>query len=221
MDILWQDLRYSVRMLAKVPGFAVVAILTLALGIGANTAIFSVVNRVLLTRLPFRQPDRLVMVWERNPHRNNNQNVSSPANFLNWQDRNTVFEQMAASYDNRVNLTGEGDPEEVAIQAVSPNLLSMLGVNAAIGRTFTAEDGQAGHDDVVILSYGLWLRKFGGDPNLVGKSIQIDGKSMPVLGVMPRGFDIFIKQGSLINQRSELWTPIALRKSPGREAGGL
>ncbi len=95
----------------------------------------------------------------------------------------------------------------------------MLGVNTAIGRTFTAEDGQAGHDDVVILSYGLWLRKFGGDPNLVGKSIQIDGKSMPVLGVMPRGFDLFIKQGSLINQRSELWTPIAFTEK-SRTRGG-
>ncbi|MGH9703369.1 MAG: ABC transporter permease, partial [Candidatus Acidiferrales bacterium] len=219
MESIWHDLRYSLRVLAKAPGFTAVAILTLALGIGANTAIFSVVNRVLLTRLPFQKPDRLVMVWEKNPHRNYDRNVVSPANFLNWKDRNTVFEQMAASYDGRVNLTGEGDPEEVAIQSVSPNLFSMLGVNAAIGRTFMTEDGLEGHDDVVILSYGLWLRKFGGDPNLAGKTIQIDGKSMPIVGVMPRGFDLFIKQGSLINQRSELWTPIAFT-AKSRTRGG-
>ncbi len=222
MDTLWQDLRYSIRMLAKAPGFTAVAILTLALGIGANTAIFSVVNRVLLTRLPYRQPDRLVMVWEKNPHNSSGRNVVSPSNFLDWQDQNTIFEQMAASYDARVNLTGNGEPEEVAIQAVSPNLFSLLGVNAAIGRTFTAEDGQTGHDNVVILSYGLWLRKFGADRNLVGKTLQIDGQAMPVVGVMPRGFDIFVKQGSLINERSELWTPIAFTaKSRGRRGRWL
>jgi putative ABC transport system permease protein len=219
METLWQDLRYSIRMLAKAPGFTAVAILTLALGIGANTAIFSVVNRVLLTRLPYQQPDRLVMVWEKNLHNTSGRNVASPGNFLDWQDQNTVFEQMAASYDARVNLTGKSEPEEVAIQGVSPNLFSLLGVNAAIGRVFTAEDGQQGHDNVVILSYGLWQRKFGADGNLVGKTIQIDGQAMPVVGVMPRGFDIFVKQGSLINERSELWTPIAFT-AKSRVRGG-
>jgi putative ABC transport system permease protein len=222
METLWQDLRYSIRMLAKAPGFTAVAILTLALGIGANTAIFSVVNRVLLTRLPYQQPDRLVMVWEKNPHNTSGRNVVSPDNFLDWQSQNTVFEQMAASYDARVNLTGKDEPEEVAIQAVSPNLFSLLGVNAAIGRVFTAEDGQQGHDNIVILSYGLWQRKFGADRNLVGKTIQIDGQARPVVGVMPRGFDLFVKQGSLINERSELWTPIAFNaKSRGRRGRWL
>ncbi len=209
METLWQDVRYGIRTLVKTPAFTAVAVLTLALAIGANTAIFSVVNRVLLTRLPYKQPDRLVMVWEQNPHRKFDRNVVSPANFLDWQDQNSVFERMAAVYDGHITLTGNGEPEQVPIQAVSPGLFSLLGIDPSLGRTFTAEDGQQGHDNIVILSYGLWVRKFGGDPSVVGKTIQLNGQAMPVVGVMPRGFELFVKQGSLIGEQAEFWTPIA------------
>src|ERR1043165_5987890 len=121
MEAMWQDVKYGVRMLAKSPGFTLVAVIALALGIGANTAIFSVVNAVLIRSLPYRSPDRLVVVWEKNRNRGRDQNVISPANYLDWQDQNTVFDSMAALFDNRTNLTGVDDPEELPIQAVTSN----------------------------------------------------------------------------------------------------
>jgi putative ABC transport system permease protein len=127
LETFGQDLRFGARMLRKNPGFTAVAILTLALGIGANTAIFSVVNALLLTPLRFKDPDRLVMVWENLRTGNNPENNISPANFLQWQEHNTVFEQMAAMYDDHLNLTGEGEPEQISYKGVSPNFFTLLG----------------------------------------------------------------------------------------------
>ena len=206
MERLWQDLKYGARMLAKSPGFTAVAVIALGLGVGANTAIFSVVNQVLLRQLPFQDPSRLVMVWEKNRPRNRDRNVISPANFLDWRDQNAVFDDMAAFLDFRFNLTGTAEPEELPGEIAMVNLFSVLGATAEFGRTFEPGDGAEGNN-VVILSHGLWQRRFGGDRDVVGKSIALDGKNYTVIGVMPPDFRLYVKQGSLIGKPVELWVP--------------
>src|SRR5436309_6657441 len=129
METMWQDLRYGLRPLAQAPRFTAVAAIALALGIGANSAMFSVVDAILIKPLPYKDPHRLVMIWEANPYRGDAKNVISPGNFLDWQLQNTVFEQMAALYETRLNLSGSGEPEELRGQAVSANLFPMLGAN--------------------------------------------------------------------------------------------
>ena len=208
MEALWQDLRYGIRMLAKSPGFTAVAVIALALGIGANTAIFSVVNAVLIRSLPFRNPEQLVMVWEKNRPRNRAQNVISAANYLDWRDQNTVFEQMSGVFDYRANLTGVDDPEELPTQVVEANFFDLLGVNASLGRTFVAEEGVAGHDNVVVLGQSLWKRRFGGDPAMIGKTIKLSGQDFTVIGIAPPDFQFLIKSGSLTGKQAELWMPM-------------
>jgi putative ABC transport system permease protein len=224
MATLLQDLRYAIRMLAKAPGFTVVAVLTLALGIGANTAIFSVVNATLLARPAYKQPERLVMIWEWNRHLapdrsvveplnfSHDRNVVSPGNFLHWRVDNTVFDEMAAWYDFDTNLTGQGAPERIPSQAVTPNLMSLLGVKARFGRIFLPEDGEAGKDDVAILGYDLWQRRFGSDSSIVGKTIVLDGQVLTVVGVMPPGFQFSVMHGSLTGEPPELWEPLTFSK---------
>ena len=211
MQSILQDLKYGVRMLARSPGFTMVAILTLALGIGANTAIFSVINATLLARLPYKQPDRIVMVWEHHRIRGFPHNPVSPGNFLHWRDANTVFEQMAAFYDFRANLTGSGEPEQIAGQALTPNLFSLLGVNAQLGRIFVEEEGKPGKGEVVLLSDALWQRRFGADPDIVGKKIMLGGQSTEVIGVMPRGFQLLIHQSSFTDEPAQFWSPLAFK----------
>jgi putative ABC transport system permease protein len=211
MQTLLQDLKYGLRMLAKSRGFTIIAVLTLALGIGANTAIFSVINATLLARLPYSHPDRLVMVWEHNGSRGFPHNSVSPGNFLHWQDANTVFDQMAAFLDFRANLTGTGEPEQIPGQAVTPSLFPLLGVNAQLGRTIVAEEGTPGNDGVVLLSHALWRRRFGGDPNIVGKKIILEGKSTVVVGVMPPGFQLLIQRNSFTVEPAEFWSPLAFK----------
>ena len=209
LETFLQDLRYGARMLRKNPGFTAIAILTLALGIGANTAIFSVVNSLLLTPPHYKQPEQLVMVWEQKPSGNWFQGSVSPANYFQWVDHNTVFDQIAVSYDDHANLTANNsDPEQLAYQGVSANLLSMLGTEPILGRTFSAQDAVPGNSDVAILSFGLWQRRFGGDRSVIGRKIQLDGNPCTVIGVMPRGFQLFIKRGSFTGEQSELWSPI-------------
>jgi putative ABC transport system permease protein len=210
MNSLLQDLRYGVRMLLKKPGFTVIAVLALALGIGANTAIFSVVNTLLIRPLPFRDADRLVMVWEYNRIRDNHQNVISPANFMDWREQSTVFEDFAAFNDARLNLTGAAaDPLEIPAQRTTPNLFSVLGVEPIMGRNFTAEDAAPGSAPVVIISYALWQSRFGGDPSIVGKNITLNGTSATIVGVLPAGFQWFIKKSSLTGNPAELWMTFA------------
>ena len=210
METFWQDFRYSWRLLLATPGFTLVAVVALALGIGANTAIFSVVNAVLLRPLPYRQPEQLVMVWEHNRPRARAQNVVNVANFLDWRDQSTVFAQLAGFYDTRFNLTGVAEPEELIGQVVEPNFFPLLGVDAARGRTFTPEEGRQGGPNVVILSHGLWQRRFGADPGLVGRTIKLNGQDYNVVGVMPPEFRFFVRQGSLSGQPSEMWLPLSL-----------
>ena len=199
---LWQDLRYGARMLLKQPGFTLIAALTLALGIGANTAIFSLVNAVLLRALPYPEPGRLVRFWETNPGRGWTEFSASAPNFAYWRKQQSVCEQLAAYGFNTFNFTGSGEPERVAALRVTANLFSVLGVAPAHGRDFLPEDEQSGRNHVAILSDGLWQRRFGADPNLIGRQIQLSGESYTVVGVMPPGFQL--------TQGTELWTPLTL-----------
>jgi putative ABC transport system permease protein len=219
MDTLLQDLRYAVRTLSKSRGLTAVAVIALALGIGANTAIFSVVNAAMIRPLPFKDPDRLVMVWEHNRNRGRTQNVVNPANFMDWQDQNSVFQEMAVFFDDRFNLTDVDDPEEIPTQSVTTNFFTLLGVNPALGRAFEPDDELPDRDAIVILSHGLWQRRFGGDPTIVGKTIKLNGSVFTVIGVMPPDFQFFVKNGSLTGNQPELWSPAIFRPSDRRRSG--
>ncbi|HEV8525031.1 MAG TPA: ABC transporter permease [Terriglobales bacterium] len=217
------DLRYGIRTLLKNPGFTAVVVLTLALGIGANTAIFSVTNAVLLRALPYRDADRLVIVWETNQR--TEQNTVSPANFFDWQEQSSVFEGMAAFNDTRNSLSGDGEPEEVPGQIITDNLFSVLGVNAMLGRTFTPEDGKPGQNNVVVIGYGLWQRRFGGDPNLIGRKVILNAVEHTVIGVLPPDVKWHVRKNSQTGRAAQLWTPWALtnelRQLRGRFIGAV
>jgi putative ABC transport system permease protein len=208
METLFQDLRYAFRMLRKTPGFTAVAVITLALGIGANTAIFSVVNAVLIRPLPYPNANRMVMIWEKRLPDGEQENPTSPATFLNWKEHATVFEQAAAYFNWTKILTGGAAPERLNVQEVTPNFFALLGVNAALGRTLLAsEDSVDGANDVVVLSFELWQRRFGSDPRIVGRNIVLDGKPQTVVGVMPRGFQFFVKHASG-QEQPQAWIPV-------------
>ncbi|MFY9609808.1 MAG: ABC transporter permease [Blastocatellia bacterium] len=187
MESLRQDLAYGFRTLVKNPGFTIVAVLALALGTGANTAIFSVVNGVLLKPLPYQEPDRLVMVWTNNTKANRPQDAMSVPDLLDYRE-NSVFEQIASMSFDDFNLTGRDQPERVQGTMVSANFFSMLGVRPQLGRTFLPEEDQAGADRVVIISDGLWKRSFGGDPEIINRAIQVNGAGFTVVGVTPAEF---------------------------------
>jgi putative ABC transport system permease protein len=221
LETLWQDVRYGLRMLAKHRGFALVSLMTLALGIGANTAIFTVVNATLIRPLPFPNANRLVMVWEHRMPDGERQNVTSPATFLSWQQNNTVFYQMAAIFNDSSILSGGAMPEQIATASVSPTFFSILGVNAAIGRVFVpGQDGSADSNRTAVLSFEVWQRHFGSDPNVLGNTITLDDKPYTVVGVMPRGFQFFVKQQSFSQKKPEVWVTMSFspeqRSSHGR-----
>ncbi|HWF90118.1 MAG TPA: ABC transporter permease [Pyrinomonadaceae bacterium] len=197
------DLRYAARLQRKNPAFTIVAVIALALGIGANTAIFSVVNTVLLRPLPYKDPERLVLVWEDATKQGYPRDTPAAANFVDWRDQNHVFEGMAAISDESFNLTGSGEPERLAGHTVSASLFPLLGVEPHIGRVFTAAEDQAGSQHVVLLSYALWQRRFGGEPNIVGQPLTLNGQSYIVVGVMPARFQF-------PSTDSQVWVPIAL-----------
>ncbi|MCI0432636.1 MAG: ABC transporter permease, partial [Gemmatimonadetes bacterium] len=216
MNNLLHDLRYATRILLKDPGFTLVAVLALGLGIGASSAIFSVVNALLLRPLDYLEPRRLVMIWEHAVTRGRDHNVVAPANYLDWKSRSDAFADMAAYTDFfRVNLTGDGEPEELKPQAVTANFFSTLGVKALHGRTFTLDEDRQGSGRVVIVSHRLWQRRFGGDPRLVGDAITLNSDLHTVVGIMPPGF-------YLLNEDVDVWLPLRLdpardyRKTSGR-----
>jgi predicted permease len=208
METLWQDLRYGARMLRRNPGFAAVAILTLAIGIGANIVIFSVVNGILLKPLPFPDSQSVVTIWETFANRNVTRGTASAAEYLDWRDMNHVFQELSASRALSFSITGGGDPERVWGSQVSGNFFRMLRVTPVIGRDFTPEDEQIGHEQVVLLSYGLWRRRFGGDSGILGKTILLDEKPFTVIGVLPRSFSLY---GTLPD--FELWKPFAFNRA--------
>jgi putative ABC transport system permease protein len=183
LEALIQDLRFGLRMLRKSPGFAVVAVLTLALGIGANTAIFSFVNAVLLKPLPYPDPERIVSVWEKRPDGSNN--PISTLNFLDWGRQNHCFQFLSAVAWDTVTLTGSGSPEELNVQRVSASYFKALGADATLGRTFAESEDEVGNDQEVVLSNRIWRSWFGGDPNVVGRKITLDSKVYTIIGVLP------------------------------------
>jgi len=205
VESLLQDLRFGVRTLRKSPAFTAIAILTVALGIGANTAVFSVVHAVLLKPLPFPDSERLVQVWEKVSLSNyqNDQNNPAPGNFADWKTQSTAFEDMGAYRNRSFNLTGSGEPLRVEGEQVSASLFSLLKVNATLGRIFTAEDDQPAGRHVVVIGNGLWKSRFASDDTIVGKSILLDGESYSVIGVMPQNFHF-------PDPDDQLWVPLAL-----------
>src|SRR5713226_6857680 len=208
MGSLWKDIRYALRSLLKRPAFTAIALVTLALGIGASTAIFSVVHAVLLRSLPYGNADRLVMVWENNRRRDaKQQNTINLGNFFDWKEQNHVFEDMAAFIDRNVKLTSEGEPEEIPTQIATPNFFSVLGVNPIMGRTFAPDDGKPNQPNVVVLSYGLWQRRFGGDRHIIGRHLIMNNRDVTVVGVLPMDFTLHIAKNSMSNKPAELWRP--------------
>src|SRR5215207_1584390 len=207
LDTLLQDVRFGARVLAKNRGFTAVAVLTLALGIGMNTAIFSVVNAVLLRPLPYESPDALVQIWGTQPQLDTA--PMSPANFLEWREQNRVFEHLAAYTEQNFHLSGVGEPERIRAARVSADLFELLRVRPALGRAFLAEEDQYGSHRAVIISHALWQRRFGTSPQVVGQTLTLSDQSYVVVGVMAPGF-------SFPRPTTEAWVPIAF--SPGERA---
>ena len=202
MGTLFQDLRYALRMLLKKPAFTVVAVMTLALGIGANSTIFSFVNGILLRPLPYRNPDRLMMLDETVPKRGIvSMGVSFP-NFADWREQNHVFEDIAAFTPDTYTVVDGGEPEQISGARVSAGMFEILGVSPILGRAFFAEEDHLNQDAVVILSYGLWQRRFAADPNIIGQTITTGSRPRTVIGVMPQGFKF--------PEVADLWVPMAL-----------
>lgn len=218
-----KDLRFAFRMLRKNPGFTAVAVLTLALGIGANTAIFSIVDAVLLRPLPFKDPERLVTVWERNPEHGYDANTAAAANFDDWKAQNQSFEQMASfKRASKMDLTLGDETERVTGVAVTANLFPLLGTNPMRGRGFTSEEETPGRADVVVLSHRLWQRRFAGDPAVLGKTVSLDGRSYTVVGIMPGGFCFPGGTGVLdgdYDPAADLWMPLRISAEEQQNRG--
>lgn len=210
MEVLLQDLKYGLKMLIKSPGFTIVAVITIALGIGANSAIFSVVNTVLLRPLPYDNADRLVWAWGKSP--SGDKGAVSPPDYLDYRQKTQSFEKLAAFLPVTHNANDMDNPERISGAATSANFFETLGVKPMMGRAFALEEEQAGHAPVAILSYGLWQRRYGSDPNIVGKSIPLDGKPFTIVGVMPAGFEF--------PEKAELWevAPFYLKGMQNRKA---
>ncbi|HEY1902200.1 MAG TPA: ABC transporter permease [Terracidiphilus sp.] len=203
MRVLFQDLRFALRQMGKRPGFSLVVVLTMALGIGANAAIFSVLDAILLRPLPYNHPEQLVKVWSRftGIGMPNDQNWVSAPEFRDFEQLNHSFADLAAMESGSFNLGVKGSPQRVVGASISPSLFAMLGAQPFLGRTFLAEEAQPGRDHEIVLSYGLWRRAFAGNPNVVGSTIDIDGVPMAVVGVMPAGF--------AYPDEAEIWGPLA------------
>jgi len=206
MQTLLQDLRYGARMLLKNPGFTSIAVLTLALGIGANSAIFSVLNAVLWQRLPYKDPERLVIVWETIPKTGLTENTPAPFNYYAWREQSLVFENLAAWQIQLENLTGAGEPEQISGQGVSASFFPLLGVAPMLGRSFLPEEDRSGDHRVVMLSHGLWERRFGGDPKIIGRKISLSNVSHEVIGVMPPSFEDPL---TAPGYTAQFWVPLA------------
>ncbi|HLL70268.1 MAG TPA: ABC transporter permease [Pyrinomonadaceae bacterium] len=203
MGTLLQDMRYGFRMLWKSPSFTLVAVLTLALGIGANTAIFSLVSAILVKPLNYHEPERLVMVWESDQANGFAQDTPATGNYADWKTQNQVFEDMAAIEWRNLNLTGDGEPERLMAFGVSANFFPLLGASPALGRNFLPEEDKPGANKVVVVSHGLWQSRFGGDAGILNREILLNGEKYAVVGVMPQNFEFQVAD-------VKLWTPIAL-----------
>src|SRR5580704_4133575 len=200
MDGFVQDCRYGFRMLLKTPGFTIVAVLTLALGIGVNAAIFSLVDGVLLKPLPYPDAKSILLVWEKPP--DYDRNGVSTLNYLDWHNQNKVFQYSAAISGKAVSLSGSGQPERLNAETVSASYFDILGVGPSLGRTFAPDEDQPGKDQVVILSGRIWKSRFGSDPHIIGKTITLDGHPCTIIGVMP-------PHSEFDRGWQEIWLPLA------------
>ena len=216
MESILQDIRFSARSLLRTPGFTAVAIIVLALGIGANTAIFTVVNAVLLRPLPYRNSDQLMMLWETNPRFQIGIDTLpvTPGNFMDWREQNNVFEYVAALGISHLNMTGVGEPERISAATVSPNFFRLMGVEPELGRTFRDEEEKPGAGRVVVISNALWQRRFAGETDVIGSAMTLDGESYTVIGVAPEGFQ-FPRAKELpyfvgVETQTDVWRPMTL-----------
>jgi putative ABC transport system permease protein len=214
MSGVLQDLRYAVRMLTKSTGFAAVAVITLALGIAVNATMFSLVSAFLLQRPPGRDPEHVAVVSAVSPDQVYHADafpLSAP-NYLTWRDANHVFAEMAASDEDRtVSLTGRGQPEAIHSAAVTTNYFKVFGVSPALGRSFTGDEDQPGRNHVLILSHGLWQRRFGADPSMLGQTLRLNRENFVIIGIMPARF-------RLLGFTPQLWTPLTLSAADQTEA---
>src|SRR5690348_3668377 len=204
LDRLRQDLRFASRAIRRNPGFTSIAVLSLGFGIGANSSVFSIVNAVLLRPLPYHDADRLVMVWEQDAK--GTDSFVAPADFQDWRHRSASFSRIAAFIHTTFTITGGDRPERVAGDLVSADLFDVLGVAPALGRGFGVEDEHQVPYQCVVLSDGLWRRRFGGDPGVVGQTLESNGRRLTIVGVMPEGFDF---PAGLIRTPPEMWVPLA------------
>lgn len=205
MQHYWRDIRHSVRALARAPRFTIIAVFTLALGIGANTAIFSAVNGVLLKPLPYPESDQIVGVWHSAPDLGYDQFGTSPGIFYVYRSENQVFEEMGLYLGFTATLTGDGEPEQVPGMYVNFSLFDVLQVSPQIGRSFTQEEDMPDGPNIIVLSHGLWQTRYGGDEDILGRTILLNGESYDVIGVMPAGFDFAGVRGE-----SRFWVPAGI-----------
>lgn len=219
MESLRQDIRYALRWLIRKPGFTIVALLTIAIGVGANSAIFSVLNAVLLRPLPYRDSLNLVMVWDNFKVLDMMKIGAKSAELIDYQKDSQVFENVAGFRNLQFSITGSGTAEQVTGSRVSPNLFSMLGATPSIGRDFVAEDSQPGRDKLAILSHELWQRRFNSDNNVINKSVLLNGNVYTIVGVMPEGFQ-FPHESFPFAERAEIWTPLMLDPQELTTRGG-
>src|SRR5688572_26848434 len=219
MESLLKDIHYGIRSLLKHPGFTAIVVITLALGIGANTAMFSVINAVLLRPLPYHEPQRLVTIWEESPERGLYQMPVSFANLRDWIEQNHTFDQISAYTFTNNNLIGAGEPVRLGSVRVSSNLFSLIGAAPQLGRAFLPEEDKEGANKVVILSHALWKNRFGSDSAIVGRSLTLDSQSHTVVGVMSEGFQFpvgFGYMGKVLNDPIDLYVPLAATSAESR-----
>src|SRR6476661_5580003 len=190
MNRWMQDLRFALRSFGKNPGFTLAAVFSLAIGIGANTSIFSVANALLFRPLPYQNPDQLVILWNRSPGLNITQDWFSTAQYFDIKTRHQGFEQLAVAIGGNYNLAGRGDPERVGVVRVSSNLLPMLGARPALGRLLTPDEDSPGRAATAVLTEGMWARRFGRDPQIIGKPIVLNGQTYEVVGILPQRFSL-------------------------------
>jgi predicted permease len=207
METLWHDLRFAARTLTKKPGVTFVLVLALALGIGANTAIFSVVNAVLLRPLPYQDAGRLVWIWGTNPQNDIDHETASLPDYHDWKTQAQSFEEMGAWGNSRITLTGDGEPERFDAAYVTSGFFEVLGAQVALGRTFMPEEDKPGSDKVIVISHALWQRRFGADPKIIEKTVLVNGSPCQVVGVMPADFKHPNPEAS---RPVEIWQPLGV-----------
>ena len=212
MNTWTQDIRFALRSFAKNPGFTLAAVLSLAIGIGANTSIFSVANALLFRPLPYDSPDRLVILWNRSPGLDITQDWFSTAQYFDIKTGHHGFEQVAIAIGGNYNLTGQGDPERVGVIRVSSNLLPMLGARPALGRLLMPDEDSPGHPSTAVLTDGMWARRFGRDPHMIGKSVIINGQPYEIVGILPQSFSLPQEVLPLLDatEQAEIFLPLPL-----------